>query len=247
MLTFGNKRHRLPRMTKREFGKILREARLRRGVSLRHLADESGIEFSRLSRMEHGTRPAPGLPALRRLADLLSLDIVELLVSTGTPRESVEQLLWSQRLHEAKEPGGWAAYAPEIHCLRDKNRFIVRVASRQGAYCRATVGRSTWGLLTFSTASKLEILIPPEAVTIFQANPAEILCGTENVLEGTITKQRRFGALLNDVIAGEDIELNGVCALPPTQDPPYGPGDTVYLWVPAAAITTEPIQEEHHA
>jgi len=234
-------------MAKREFGEILHQARVQQGVSLRQLAEQSGIEFSRLSRMEHGTRPAPGLPALRRLADLLSLDIVELLVSSGTPRESIEQLLWTQRLHEAQQTTDWGAYVPEMHRLQEKNRFVARVISREGAYCRARVGTSEWGLLTFSTAEELMISIPPESVSVFQANPKDLLGEAENVFQGTITKQRRFGALLNHVIAGGGVALNAVSAHAPTDDPRTGPGDTVFVWIPAAAIATEPIEEEYEA
>jgi len=91
------------------------------------------------------------------------------------------------------------------------------------------------------------ISIPPESVSVFQANPKDLLGEAENVFQGTITKQRRFGALLNHVIAGGGVALNAVSAHAPTDDPRTGPGDTVFVWIPAAAIATEPIEEENEA
>ena len=82
-------------MVKVRFGSLLQSARQRKGYSLRDLAQRTGMNYSRLSRIEHGTRPAPGLAEIRRLADSLDVDMSELLVSTGTPREVMQHLLWS--------------------------------------------------------------------------------------------------------------------------------------------------------
>jgi transcriptional regulator with XRE-family HTH domain len=82
-------------MGKARFGEMIKEARVDAGLSLREVAAKTGIDFTRLSRIEHGSRPAPGLSEIRILADLLNLDMVDLLVAAGTSREVMEHLLWS--------------------------------------------------------------------------------------------------------------------------------------------------------
>jgi len=227
-------------MPKARFDEILHKARSRKGISLRQLSAQSGIEFTRLSRMEHGTRPAPGLRQMRRLAELLSLSLVDLLVSAGTPREAVEQLLWSERLQQAKRMKTLAEYHPESHRAGAKNEFTVEVLSRDGAFCTARLGSETWQLLAFSDAKQLRVVIPPEAIQVFSEDPREILLSPCNVFRARISKIRRTGSLLNLVLKAGGIELNALILRKPEQDSALNVDDEVFISISPVALSTEP-------
>ena len=227
-------------MAKVRFGDILRTARLNTGMSLRELAAESGIDYTRLSRMEHGTRPAPGLPHMRKLAELLSLNLVDLLVSTGTPREAVEQLLWTERLRLAKDVENLAEYTPQGHRAGLKNEFVVDVISRDGALCTAKLGSELWTMVTFSHADRLHVRIPPEAIQVFSEDPRDRLLSAGNVFRATVIKVRRVGALLNAIFTVGGIELNALLAKWDGAPQALSPQDTVYVVVPPAALSTVP-------
>ena len=227
-------------MSKAQFGEILHKARADKGMSLRQLSAQSGIEFTRLSRMEHGTRPAPGLPQMRRLAELLSLDLVDLLVSAGTPREAVEQLLWSERLQQAKRVKTLAEYHPEGHRAGMKNEFTVEVLAKDGAFCTAKLGSETWQLLTFSDAEQLRVVIPPQAIQIFSEDPREILLSPYNVFRARVNKTRRTGPLLNLILEVGGIELNALMTEARDEAMPLSAGDRIYVSISPAALSTEP-------
>ena len=231
-------------MTKAQFGEILHQARSDKSMSLRQLSAQSGIEFTRLSRMEHGTRPAPGLPQMRRLAELLSLNLVDLLVSAGTPREAVEQLLWVERLQQAKRVETLAEYSPEGHRAGIKNEFVASVVSRDGAFCRAEIGSETWCLLAFSEAETLRVIVPPEAIQVFFANPQDIALMPCNVFRSRIRKMRKIGRLLNLVLEVGGIELNALVLSDPDQDKLLKLGDEMYVSISPVALSTEPIGRE---
>jgi transcriptional regulator with XRE-family HTH domain len=230
-------------MVKARFGDMLRTGRLAAGISLRDLSAKSGIEYTRLSRMEHGTRPAPGLPHMRRLAELLSLNLVDLLVSTGTPREAVEQLLWTERLNLAKDVHNLAEYAPQGHRAGLKNEFIVDVISRNGALCTARLGSEMWTMVTFSDAERLQVRIPPEAVQVFSEDPHDRLLSVGNVFRATVLKIRAVGALLNVILEIGGIEVNALLAKWDGAPQALSPQDTVYVVVPPAALSTLPQDE----
>ena len=227
-------------MSKAQFGNILHQARSDKGMSLRQLSAQSGIEFTRLSRMEHGTRPAPGLPQLRRLAELLSLDLVDLLVSAGTPREAVEQLLWVERLQQAKRVEDLAEYSPEGHRAGIKNEFVARIISRDGAFCTAELGSETWCMLAFSDAETLRVIIPPEAIHVFSSDPQDIVLMPCNVFRSSIRKIRNVGRLLNLVLEVGGIELNALVLSDPDQNKLLRPGDELFVSISPVALATEP-------
>jgi transcriptional regulator with XRE-family HTH domain len=227
-------------MVKARFGDILSRARAEAGMSLRELSSKSGIDYTRLSRMEHGTRPAPGLPHMRRLAELLSLNLVDLLVSTGTPREAVEQLLWAERLQLAKDVENLAEYKPQGHRAGLKNEFSVEVVSREGALCIARLGSEQWTLVTFSDADRLQVRIPPEAIQVFSEDPRDILLAPYNVFRARIEKVRTVGALMNVILTVGGIEVNALVAKGGGLAHKPSPEDTVYVVVPPAALATVP-------
>lgn len=210
-------------------------------MSLRELSAQSGIEFTRLSRMEHGTRPAPEISKMRRLAELLSLNLVDLLVSAGTPREAVEQLLWVERLQQAKHVKNLAEYSPDDHRAGLKNEFVAEIVSREGALCSATLGTETWSLLAFADTSQLRVLIPPEAIHVFSEDPREIVLAPCNVFDAHVVKTRHVGTLLNLVLEVGGIELNALMLRDPMQDIWLSVGKAVFVSVSPVALSTEPI------
>lgn len=228
-------------MSKAHFSEILHQARSDKGLSLRELSAQSGIEFTRLSRMEHGTRPAPALPQLRRLAELLSLNLVDLLVSAGTPREAVEQLLWVERLRQAKREEDLAEYRPEGHRAGTKNEFVVQVLSREGSFCRAELGTETWCMLAFSDADSLRLIIPPEAIHVFHSNPHDIALMPWNVFRARIRKMRTIGRLLNLVLDVGGIELNALVLSDSVQNERLSLDDEKFVSVSPVALITEPV------
>ena len=64
-------------------GKAIKGWRQRRGLSQWDLADKSGVGYATIARIEVGMVD-PRLPALKRLAEALSVDAVDLL--TGPPQ-----------------------------------------------------------------------------------------------------------------------------------------------------------------
>jgi transcriptional regulator with XRE-family HTH domain len=226
-------------MPKMRFGDILRNARIQQGISLRQLAAESGVDYSRLSRMEHGMRPAPGLRAIRRLAELLSLNLVDLLVSVGMPREAVEQMLWAERLQQAKRAETLAQYAPHESRASLRNEFVVEVVSREGAGCTAKLGSLTWTLVAFSDAERFRVMIPPESIHVFANDPHEFLAASYNVFRARIRKIRAIGALLNLILVVGDIELNALVMGTKDTAPTLHPDAEIYVAISPVAISSE--------
>lgn len=64
-------------------GEYVRQKREEAGLSQRQLAQEAGVSFSNISRLESGfhTSPNPGL--LKNIADVLDIDLAELLSYLG--------------------------------------------------------------------------------------------------------------------------------------------------------------------
>jgi len=230
-------------MRKARFGELLQSARQRKGYSLRDLAQRTGMNYSRLSRIEHGTRPAPGLAEIRTLADSLDVDMSELLVSSGTPREVMEHLLWSERLHAGGTDRLHAADPPEWDHILAKNSFHVSVIRRNGALCTVALGGAEIDVLHFGRAKEITIVVPPEAVVLFRNAPAPGGCGAENVLSVCVKKVRTLGQVTNVVLAGDRYELNALSTRNAVDALGISVGDDVSALVPAAAIRTSPTGE----
>jgi transcriptional regulator with XRE-family HTH domain len=64
-------------------GEYVRQRREEAGLSQRQLAQEAGVSFSNISRLESGfhTTPSPGL--LKNIADVLDIDLAGLLAYLG--------------------------------------------------------------------------------------------------------------------------------------------------------------------
>jgi transcriptional regulator with XRE-family HTH domain len=199
-------------MVKQEFGALVRRARMKKGLSLRGLADRVALDYSRLARIEHGRRPPPDLMTIRLLAEVLDLDLADLVVAAGTSQEVVRHLLWAERLHGM--PGGEGA-APSLvvpTALRRKNRFAVPIASRDGALCTARLGEEMLRLFFFDEAAEVIAEIPPEAVMVSRGGGALDALPVDNRWAMSIVRVRRLGQVTNLVLEGRGFELNALYA-----------------------------------
>jgi transcriptional regulator with XRE-family HTH domain len=231
-------------VAKERFGDLVRRARIRSGLSLREAAARARIDYSRLSRIENGSRPAPGMNEMRPIADLLHLDLLDLAVAAGVSREVMEDLIWSERLRSADGVPGAASYRPGESRLVRKNRFVVPVEERDGALCRVRLGDERLRVLSFSDRERLEIEIPPESVVVYAA-AAEVSCGSlENVFCARVHKQRRLGQVTNLVLEGAGFEVNTLHSTWGLESMRLNKGDGVIAAVPVTAIRTSPLKEE---
>jgi len=235
LLTNVNKTGRLPGVRKRSFGDILRRAREAKALSLRQLAERVDIEYSRLAKIESGTRPAPRLAEVRRLADALDVDMGALVVAGGTSREVMDHLLWSERLQGDVDEGG-RTELPERAILLDKNTYRVRVIEREGALCTVELGRARLRGFSFVDAPELVARIAPESVVVHRS-PTEAAASTaENVLPVRIRKLRRLGQITNLVLSGDGFEMNSLHAGPSVERTKMIEGDLVYAVIQATAV-----------
>jgi len=197
-------------VTKVQFGELIHTGRTAKGYSLRALADRVGLDYTRLARIEHGSRPAPGLAGVRALAQALDLDMLDLLVAAGTPREVMEHLLWSERIQCGQPTADGGAHPSDTSPLLEKNTFPGRVIHRDGARCAITVGRMTLEAFSFAPDDDLLVMLPPEAVLVFVRAPSPETWIAENVFPVRVKKVRRLGQVTNLVLGGDDLEVNSL-------------------------------------
>lgn len=84
-----------------EFGDRLRNLRLQNGLNQRELADEVGIDFTYLSKIETGKMSPPSQDTIRKLAEVLGADLDELLVLAGRVPDDVKEVVTQSREHPA--------------------------------------------------------------------------------------------------------------------------------------------------
>jgi ribosome-binding protein aMBF1 (putative translation factor) len=72
-----------------EVVQLLRQERIRRGISMNRLAEKSGLSQSMVSLLERGMRN-PTLDTLLRMADALGLDLWRLIKRASTARSSAK-------------------------------------------------------------------------------------------------------------------------------------------------------------
>lgn len=66
-----------------QLGKLLKEQRLAKNLSMKTVYKTIGIYDSKLSRIENGEIPEPPAKAIRQLSELYESDVVELFISCG--------------------------------------------------------------------------------------------------------------------------------------------------------------------
>jgi transcriptional regulator with XRE-family HTH domain len=65
------------------WGRSLRAARKATGLSLRAVAEQAGVDFTYLSKIETGTFPPPSTRAIRHIAEVIGADADALIASSG--------------------------------------------------------------------------------------------------------------------------------------------------------------------
>src|SRR5690606_32449989 len=70
-----------------EYGKLQREIRKEAKMSIRELAEKSGVSHSYLSQVENGTRSTPSSEIIKKVADALNYDYFTLGVLAGVISE----------------------------------------------------------------------------------------------------------------------------------------------------------------
>jgi transcriptional regulator with XRE-family HTH domain len=230
-------------VTKRQFGDLIHTARAEKNLSLRGLASLSGVDYSRLARIEQGTRPAPDLTSIRTLAGVLELDLGELLVAAGTSRSVMEDLVWSERVRLGHAVTDLGAYRPGASRLLARNTFDGHVEKRHRALCTVRVGNVLILVLSFSRATSLRLVVPPETVSVSTVLPANATTSSSTALPARVTKVRPMGQLVNLVLAADGFELNALYAADRSELSPTR-GDFVCVTLLTAAIHTTPLEEE---
>lgn len=99
------------------FGERLHELRLKKGLTLRALADATGLNFTYLSKIENGRLPyTPAADKIRLLAESLDVAPLELLrLADKVPPEladlttDVKARTFFERAREIASPDDWSA------------------------------------------------------------------------------------------------------------------------------------------
>jgi HTH-type transcriptional regulator, competence development regulator len=117
-----------------EFGERLRQIRKERGLTLREVAEEAGIDFTYLSKIENGRIAyTPAVETIRQLASALKANAIELLTLADKLPKELEPLKTNlgarrffDRAAKVASPGDWEAFLDlleERQAKRIKQRF----------------------------------------------------------------------------------------------------------------------------
>ena len=77
------------------FGQVLREARRTREMSQRELADQVGVDFSYISKIENDRLPPPAADTIVRICHALEVPVEELLALKGKIPSDFEDAIGS--------------------------------------------------------------------------------------------------------------------------------------------------------
>ena len=75
---------------KRELADIIKEAREKKGISQRELARQIGVGNNTIARLENGERKSTNALTLKKMANVLNLDLRELMTTAGFSKEDIE-------------------------------------------------------------------------------------------------------------------------------------------------------------
>ena len=109
------------------FGEALRTLRREANVSQRELADQVGLDFSYISKLENGRLPAPAADTVVKMCGALGVESERLLSLTGKLPTDVQESVGNspaaqQFLREAQQLGvtekEWVQLREELHRLR---------------------------------------------------------------------------------------------------------------------------------
>lgn len=75
-----------------EFGKLLKDLRVKKGVSIKKMAKEVGINYTYISKLEN-SKVHPSSKVVGKFSKYLKYDSDELLISAGKIPKDIEQIL----------------------------------------------------------------------------------------------------------------------------------------------------------
>lgn len=105
------------------FGEYLKNLRIKNGLTLKKLAELSGVSPSYLSRIERGKRNIPNALLLKRLAPILNLTPQQIMIAAGylNHNESGKASLYEPG-EEEKNPSSWPEIIkdPAIHAALEE-------------------------------------------------------------------------------------------------------------------------------
>jgi len=75
-----------------EFGKLLKELRNKKGISIKKLAPELGLNYSYISKLEH-SKVYPSPKVIKKLSHYFNYNSDELMLSAGKMPEDIGKIL----------------------------------------------------------------------------------------------------------------------------------------------------------
>jgi len=166
-------------METREFGARLRELREQAGLRQAELANNAGVNFTYISKIESGAKSAPSEKVILRLAKVLDTDCDELTTLAGKVPSDIVEMLKSRENLQFIRSGGTQK---KVRAADKKKRFDIRLRE-----LRKQAGMTQKGLadkvdVDFTYLSKIEngVLPPPSKSVILKL--AEVLSADQDEL-----------------------------------------------------------------
>ena len=86
-------------MNNKTLSEIIKNARIKKGISQRELSRQTGIDNNTIAKIENGSRKKPNALSLKKLAFVLNLELSELLVLSGYTKTDIDLIL-EKKLNE---------------------------------------------------------------------------------------------------------------------------------------------------
>lgn len=80
-------------MNNKTLSEIIKNARIKKGISQRELSRQTGIDNNTIAKIENGSRKKPNALSLKKLAFVLNLELSELLVLSGYSKNDIDLIL----------------------------------------------------------------------------------------------------------------------------------------------------------
>lgn len=203
-------------MTASLFGKTLRRLRLRKGVGLRELSRIAGIDHTRLSRIERGLRPPPGLDQIVKLAQAIEVEPVTLAQLGGLPEEFLSAMTEKESEFE--------------------NLLRGRITGTSAGLTLVQIGSTKLEVVTDVKAEEVTVGIKPEHITLYKE--AGLLKGSSarNRLQGVVLEILPRGKYNHAVIDCGDFRLKVAVTDKSIAQMPLKPGVEVSASFKATAV-----------
>lgn len=178
------------------FGLYLKNARKARRLSLRQLAGLSGIDFTRLSKIENDLRPPPDPNVLLKLARILEVPLSDLLRSAGLSEDVLEGI--------AHERGGYAGDSLKCHTgtIISNPSGLASVKLDCGFVLH---------VVTDIASGRVEVAIDPSDIVLFSSGGEDFVSSARNFFQAAVTGFQPIGSLARVFLrhsSGFDIAAN---------------------------------------